>query len=145
MHMSTTENIQMRLLSVNEVSFSMDLSKVDENINPDDLQIGFANQIIPDIEKNTISIIFGVQYVYETKKVLDCIYKFSFEVMDLNRFVVVDGDNITISYIMPHFLSVIIGTMRGILVVRTAGTLFAKYPLPMFDVNALNNSLSQSK
>ena len=145
MHMSTTENIQMRLLSVNEVSFSMDLSNVDENINPDDLQIGFANQIIPDIEKNTISIIFGVQYVYKTKKVLDCIYKFSFEVMDLNRFVVVDGDNITISYIMPHFLSVIIGTMRGILVVRTAGTLFAKYPLPMFDVNALNNSLSQSK
>ena len=145
MQMSTTENIQMRLLSVNEVSFSMDLSNVDENINPDDLQIGFANQIIPDIEKNTISIIFGVQYVYETKKVLDCIYKFSFEVMDLSRFVVVDGDNITISYIMPHFLSVIIGTMRGILVVRTAGTLFAKYPLPMFDVNALNNSLSQSK
>lgn len=145
MHMSTTENIQMRLQSVNEVSFSMDLSNIDENLNPDDLQIGFANQIIPDIENNTISIIFGIQYVYEANKVLDCIYKFSFEVMDLNKFVTIDGDNITISYIMPHFLSVIIGTMRGILVVRTAGTLFAKYPLPMFDVNVLNNSLSQNK
>ena len=117
MHMSTTENIQMRLQSVNEVSFSMDLSNIDENLNPDDLQIGFANQIMPDIENNTISIIFGVQYVYEANKVLDCIYKFSFEVMDLNKFVTIDGDNITISYIMPHFLSVIIGTMRGILVV----------------------------
>ena len=52
--MSTTENIQMRLQSVNEVSFSMDLSNIDENINPDDLQIGFANQITPDIENNTI-------------------------------------------------------------------------------------------
>ena len=76
---------------------------------------------------------------------LDCIYKFSFEVIDLSRYVIIDGDNITINHLMPHFLNVIIGTMRGILVVRTAGTLFSKYPLPILDANALNDSLSQSK
>lgn len=140
-----TENIQMRLQSISEVAYNTDMSKICDDVNPDDLQVGFANKILPDIENNVISIVFGVQYLYENEKVLDCIYKFSFEVIDLSRYVIIDGDNITINHLMPHFLNVIIGTMRGILVVRTAGTLFSKYPLPILDVNALNDSLSQSK
>ncbi|WP_289225402.1 hypothetical protein [Bacteroides acidifaciens] len=140
-----TENIQMRLQSISEVAYNTDMSKICDDVNPDDLQVGFANKILPDIENNVISIVFGVQYLYENEKVLDCIYKFSFEVIDLSRYVIIDGDNITINHLMPHFLNVIIGTMRGILVVRTAGTLFSKYPLPILDANALNDSLSQSK
>lgn len=139
------ENIQMRLQSISEVSYNTDMSKISDDVNPDNLKVGFTNRILPDIENNIISVVFGVQYFYEDEKVLDCIYKFSFEVIDLSRYVIVDGDNITINYLMPHFLSVIVGTMRGILVVRTAGTLFAKYPLPIFDVNMLNGSLSQDK
>ncbi len=135
----------MRLQSISEVAYNTDMSKICDDVNPDDLQVGFANKILPDIENNVISIVFGVQYLYENEKVLDCIYKFSFEVIDLSRYVVIDGDNITINHLMPHFLNVIIGTMRGILVVRTAGTLFSKYPLPILDANALNDSLSQSK
>lgn len=135
----------MRLQSISEVAYNTDMSKICDDVNPDDLQVGFANKILPDIENNVISIVFGVQYLYENEKVLDCIYKFSFEVIDLSRYVIIDGDNITINHLMPHFLNVIIGTMRGILVVRTAGTLFSKYPLPILDVNALNDSLSQSK
>ncbi len=135
----------MRLQSISEVAYNTDMSKICDDVNPDDLQVGFANKILPDIENNVISIVFGVQYLYENEKVLDCIYKFSFEVIDLSRYVIIDGDNITINHLMPHFLNVIIGTMRGILVVRTAGTLFSKYPLPILDANALNDSLSQSK
>ncbi|MDE5956121.1 MAG: hypothetical protein K2G80_06460 [Bacteroidales bacterium] len=121
------------------------MSKIGGNVNPDELQVGFSNQILPDIENNVISVVFGVQYLYEKEKVLDCIYKFAFEVVDLSRYVVIDGDNITINYLMPHFFSVMVGTMRGILIVRTAGTLFSKYPLPILDITALNASLSQNK
>lgn len=135
----------MRLQSVSEVSYNTDMSKIGGNVNPDELQVGFSNQILPDIENNVISVVFGVQYLYEKEKVLDCIYKFAFEVVDLSRYVVIDGDNITINYLMPHFFSVIVGTMRGILIVRTAGTLFSKYPLPILDITALNDSLSQNK
>lgn len=46
---------------------------------------------------------------------------------------------------MPHLLNVAVGTMRGILVVKTAGTNFSKYPLPMIDVNQLNSNLSTQK
>ena len=38
-----------------------------------------------------------------------------------------------------------VGTMRGILVVKTAGTNFSKYPLPMIYVNQLNANLSTQR
>lgn len=53
-----------------------------------------------------------------------------------------DNDGITITYIMPHLISVAIGTMRGILVVKTAGTNLSKYPLPIIDPMQLTQTLS---
>ena len=70
-------------------------------------------------------------------------YKFVFEVKNLSQFIVFkDNQVIKVNHIMPHFLNVAVGTMRGILVVKTAGTNFSKYPLPMIDVNQLNANLS---
>ena len=62
----------MRLQSISEVAYNTDMSKICDDVNPDDLQVGFANKILPDIENNVISIVFGVQYLYENEKVLDC-------------------------------------------------------------------------
>lgn len=42
---------------------------------------------------------------------------------------------------MPHFINVAIGTMRGIIVAKTAGTSLAKYPLPMLDAQAVLHSM----
>lgn len=42
---------------------------------------------------------------------------------------------------MPHFINVAIGTMRGIIVDKTAGTSLAKYPLPMLDAQAVLHSM----
>ena len=53
-----TENIQMRLQSISEVAYNTDMSKICDDVNPDDLQVGFANKILPDIENNVISIVF---------------------------------------------------------------------------------------
>lgn len=136
-------NIQMRLVSVNEVSFMMSPGKIADNVNPKSIQLGFSNQIQPDIENNKISLIFGARYELEGEVVLECIYRFEFEVLNLAQFITVHENNsITITHIMPHFISVAIGTMRGILVVKTAGTNFSKFPLPMIDSNQLNANLS---
>lgn len=56
-----------------------------------------------------------------------------------------DNRSITVNHLMPHFLSVAVGTMRGILVAKTAGTNLAKFPLPMIDVNQLNANLSNTR
>ena len=139
------DNIQMKLTSVNEVSFMMSPGKVGDNVNPDAIQIGFSTQIQPDVENNIFNMIFGTRYELDGDVVLERIYKFEFEVKDLRQFIVTNNQNITVKHIMPHLLNVAVGTMRGILVVKTAGTNFSKYPLPMIDVNQLNSNLSTQK
>lgn len=136
-------NIQMRLATVSEVSFMMSPGKVGDNVNPDAIQIGFSTQIQPDVKNNIFNLFFGTRYELDGDVVLESLYKFEFEVKDLRQFIVFnDNQSITVNHIMPHFLSVAVGTMRGILVVKTAGTNFSKYPLPMIDVNQLSESLS---
>ena len=139
-------NIQLRLSSVTEVSFMMSSGKIGDNTNPEDIQMGFSSQIQPDIDNNIFTLNFGVRYEMNGDVVLESFYRFVFEVKDLKQFVIFNNDqSITVNHIMPHFLSVAVGTMRGILVVKTAGTNFSKYPLPMIDINALNANLSGKK
>ena len=129
-------NIQMRLASVSEVSFMMSPGKIGDNVNPESIQIGFSTQIHPDIENNIFNLVFGTRYEREGDVVLDSLYKFEFEVKNLSQFIVFnDNQSITVNHIMPHFLRGAVGTMRGILVVKTAGSNVAKYPLPMIDAN----------
>ena len=139
-------NIQMRLNSVSEVSFMMSPGKLGDNIKHEDIQMGFSSQIKPDIEKDRFTLVFGVRYETADETILESVYQFVFEVMDLEQFIIYnDNQSITVNHIMPHLLSVAVGTMRGILVVKTAGTNFSKYPLPMIDVNQLNANLSTTK
>jgi len=139
-------NIQMRLTSVSEVSFMMSPGKISDETNPENIQMGFSSQIQPDLNNNRFTMNFGVRYELTGEVVLESVYCFVFEVKDLTQFVVFNNDqSITVNHIMPHFLSVAVGTMRGILVVKTAGTNFSKYPLPMIDVNTLNANLSGQK
>ena len=139
-------NIQMRLVSVGEVSFMMSPGKVGDDVSPDSMKIGFSTQIQPDVQNDIFVLLFGTRYELNGEVVLESIYKFIFEVKNLAQFVVFnDNQSITVNHIMPHFLSVAVGTMRGILVVKTAGTNFSNYPLPMIDVNQLNSNLSTQK
>lgn len=139
-------NIQMRLVSVGEVSFMMSPGKVGDDVSPDSMKIGFSTQIQPDVQNDIFVLLFGTRYELNGEVVLESIYKFVFEVKNLAQFVVFnDNQSITVNHVMPHFLSVAVGTMRGILVVKTAGTNFSNYPLPMIDVNQLNANLSTQK
>ena len=136
-------NIQMRLASVSEVSFMMSPGKVADNVNPEAIKIGFSVRIQPDVEKDILTLFFGTRYELEGEVVLESVYRFEFEVKNIRQFIVFnDNQSITVNHIMPHFLSVAVGTMRGILVVKTAGTNLSKYPLPVEDINQLNADLS---
>lgn len=139
-------NIQMRLISISEVDFKMSPGKVDDDVVPEAIKIGFSNQFQPDVDNDIMSIVFGIRYELSGEIVLESVYRFIFEVKDIAQFIEINNnESITIKHITPHFLSVAVGTMRGILVVKTAGTNFSKYPLPMIDVNILNTSMSTSK
>ena len=138
--------IQMKLESVTEKSFSMTPDKIQDNMDPKELRIGFNEQIEPDVEKNLVNLVFGTRYVIHEDIVLESIYSFVFSVLNLKQFVTFnEGGSITVKDIMPHLLSVAVGTMRGILVVKTAGTSLSQFPLPIIDVNLLNKQFSVEK
>lgn len=132
----------MKLDSISEVKFIMLPDKISNETDFEKIQLGFSNQIIPDIENDVIAILFGVQYAYKNEIVLESVYRFTFSVVDLKKYITLNDNIITIAYLMPHFLSVAVGTMRGILVVKTAGTKLSKSPLPIIDPNELNVTLS---
>lgn len=137
------KEIQMRLLSVDEVRFLMSLEKLGDKPNPDTIQIGFSSNVDVDIKNNRFALIFGIRYVVKEDVILECIYKFSFDVVDLAKYISYDENKtMSIKYLMPHFLNVAVGTMRGILVVRTAGTVLSTLPLPMIDIDELGKNLS---
>lgn len=136
----------MRLVSVSEISFMMSTGTFKDNVNPEDIQMGFSSHIRPEVNTDCFTLDFGVRYEMLCKVVLESVYRFAFEVKDLKRFIIFnDNKSITVNHIMPHFLSVAVGTMRGVLVVKTAGTNLSKYPLPMIDVNLLNASLGSGE
>ena len=136
-------NIQMKLVSVGEESFMMSPGKVGDDVSPNLIQIGFSTQIQPDVQNDIFVLIFTTRYELNGEVVLESVDRFVFKVKDLAQFVIFnDSQSIVVNHIMPHFLSVAVGTMRGILVVKCAGTNFSKYPLPLIDVNQLNDNLS---
>ena len=121
----------------------MSPSRFANDVSPESIQLGFSNQIQPDVDNDKIALLFGTRYELNGEIVLECVYRFEFEVINLAQFIKVhNNSSITVTHIMPHLLGVAIGTMRGILVVKTAGTNFSKFPLPMIDPNQLNANLS---
>ena len=142
----TGKEIQMRLLSVDEVRFLMSLDKLGDKPNPDSIQIGFSSNVDVDVKNNRFVLIFGIRYVVAEDVILECIYRFVFDVVDLAEYISYDEDKtMSIQHLMPHFLNVAVGTMRGILVVKTAGTVLSTLPLPMIDINELGLNLSAKK
>ena len=132
-------NIRMRLVSVDEIRFMMSSGEVVDMSGPEDLQVGLLNRV----QLDEMDIAFGIRYEFKKEVVLESVYRFVFEVKNLSDFVILHEDGtFTVKHLMPHLLSVAVGTMRGILVVRTAGSDLSRYPLPIIDANELNAFLS---
>lgn len=130
----------MRLLSVVETRFIIDDSRFQENNQaPEDMKICFSYNLNPDPENDKILLTFGVRYnIADDVTVLESVSAFSFEVLDLKNFIEKDDSgNISVSSIVPHLINVAVGTMRGILLIKTAGTKLAMYPLPLVNVEEL--------
>lgn len=141
--MSTSNNqIQLHLESVSEVKFMLNLDEgLLERAKANGPDIGFAHAVSVNIEKNTIGLLFGVQYAIEGTPILESRYEFVFAVNPIRDVVKIDKNKMEIKELMPHFISVAIGTMRGIIVAKTAGTPLAQYPLPMLDPQSVLDNM----
>ena len=134
------DKFSMRLLSVVETRFIIDDSRFQENNpDPEDMKICFSYNLNPDPENDKILLTFGVRYnIADDVTVLESVSAFSFEVLDLKNFIEKDDSgNMHVSSMVAHLLNVAVGTMRGILLIKTSGTKLAGYPLPLVNVEEL--------
>lgn len=140
--MNASNQVQIHLESVNEVKFMLNLAEgLLEQAGSNGPNIGFAHAVSANIEKSIIILLFGVQYAVEDTPILECRYEFIFKINPIKDVVKIGKNKIEIKGLMPHFISVAIGTMRGIIVAKTAGTPLAQYPLPMLDPQSVLDNM----
>lgn len=137
--------IQLRLLKVQETGFFMDsvlISSITEN-KPDLFNIEFGLNIVPDVNKNTLNLHLIVRYLLsDGTKVIELTTSNNFEILHLQDLMSINDSDITDNNgIIPTILGVALGTLRGILVVKTAGTLLSDFPLPIVNPTELCNSM----
>ena len=139
-------NVQVGLRAVNETSFTYHSEMISGEFDPKNVRLGFKNRIAAlDVEKNFISIEFGVKYSYGNDDLLESVCKFDFNVLDLKNFVIANPDkSVKINVIMPFLISTALGTLRGVLLARTGGTRLHEFPLPIINPEQLIKGLAQS-
>lgn len=108
-----------------------------EKMEEDRLDITLGHRPIPKVETDEMELIVSITYSYDAKVLLDCEYTFHFHVENLKDYVVENTKGaLTIKNLIPQVIDVAVGTMRGLIMARTAGTKLSQYPLPI--VNALS-------
>lgn len=139
--------IEFRLISISEVrSMIATADKFSAISSGSEVQITFGNQVYPEVKDNRISLVFSTKYVFKESVLLDVAYRFTFGVKNLEKFVILNFDGTaTINTIMPILLNIALGAMRGIVAVKSAGTVLEKYPVPVIDEKALMQALGKKK
>lgn len=141
--MDNNKILAIRIRSISEIKFSMTSGLIGSEDRGNELQLGFKNHIEPDFKKNLVQFDFGVMYSLGNETILECIYAFEFEIPNLELFLGINAEGKLIDNgVIPHLISAAIGTMRGILVVKTAGTDLSKYPLPIMDPISICKNLA---
>ena len=116
-------------------------------LGPNPVSVDLNFRVIPDLEQSTVSVIVTCSYTsiieYIRTRLLVCPVLATFEVENLKEHVSISGsDAILGSRLMMIVLGVAIGSLRGIIAVRSAGTRLEKYPLPLVDLSMLMHRLN---
>lgn len=131
---------ELRLSKVTETGYFSDIEIFNSEfpLDADLLRVEFGFKVDIQQEKNTLILHVLVKYSYPINeintRILELTTSNHFEIKDLINLVAIENNQLNDkSGILPSLLGICIGTIRGILVVKTAGTVLADYPLPVFN------------
>ena len=130
--------IQLRLIKVQETGFFMDTAKL-SSINKTDhelFNIEIGLQIIPDLTNEIIDLQLIVRYLLNEHavniKVVELQTSNLFKIFNLSNVLsITDKDLTDENNVIPTLVGIALGTLRGILVVKAAGTILSEYPIPI--------------
>jgi hypothetical protein len=130
--------IQLRLIKVQETGFFMDTAKLSSitNKNPELFNIEIGLQVLPDLSKDLLDLELIVRYLLRedsvNNKVVELQTSNLFEIHNLSNVLSITDTELTDkNNVIPTLVGIALGTLRGILVVKGAGTILNEYPIPI--------------
>lgn len=127
-------SVELRLLKIQETSFFIDSTELSsiENVIDKNFNIEFGLRVEFNIETNNFVLHFMVKYIHGGIKILELITANHFEINNLKELIVLEDKKFKDTKgIMPMLVNIAIGTIRGILIVKTAGNILSDFPLPI--------------
>ena len=139
MNEKAIEKIQIRLLDVEEKLFKCNLDEnLAESLNQDNLKINIGYTLISDKEAKTVVIEVVAKYILANKELLFFVASLTFEFPEFNEIFKLQEDRISEKItVIPTLINIAIGTLRGMIAVKTSGTFLKRFPLPLIDPNSL--------
>ncbi len=139
--MNSEANIQFRLRSIEELSFSYAATLFSTlDITEHNLGVQYVSQSYIDVDTHSIKQKVGVKYHFQETELMQLEMLFNFRFEDLNSLVIIDRDNHQLEFkanLIPSLVNIAIGGLRGVLYEKTKATPLACYPLPLVDVQQL--------
>ena len=129
--------INVKLLSINELAFSINTSALKDEDKDVSFNIGF--KLEPTQGDETIDLFLRVIMLSPSlEPILSMESSHRFYVEGLTSLTSKNKDNKTETEgILPQLLNIAVGTVRGIIMAKTAGTTLSKFPLPLVDIDEL--------
>ena len=142
--MTKTQEVQVKLLKVRELSFSCTdiVNDLDNSVIEKDLhiEIGFDFQI----KKESNEFIIGtfIQYLFKKDEILKYENQTIFIVLNIDQVVTTENDKLNIKdEFLISLLSVVIGTTRGMMIKNTMGKKINEFPLPILNPKELIDNI----
>ncbi len=112
----------------------------------EEIGVALRLRVEPDVRSSLVRLKLGVCYScvhgYLRRTLLDYHIEADFEIDRLQEHVEMSGaDAVLSTRLMTMMLSVTIGSLRGMLAIRTARTWLADYPLPVINISELISRL----
>lgn len=141
--------VQLQLLKVQEIgcSINTNILSPENKFDPRNLKIDFGINIKLNLEEEIFILTVMVKYNYDIKgvsnNVLELTSENQFKVLDLKNLIIIksNGDFEDKANLLPTLLGLSISTIRGMLVVKTAGTILANPPLPIVNPTEILKSI----
>lgn len=137
-NITSSMEIQLRLIKVQETGFFMDTAKLSSitNTDPELFNIEIGLQVLPDLTKDLLDLQLIVRYLLhedsKNVKVVELQTSNIFKIFNLSNVLTITDKELTDkNNVIPTLVGIALGTLRGILVVKAAGTILNEYPIPI--------------
>ncbi|MCH5222349.1 MAG: hypothetical protein J1F05_08535 [Muribaculaceae bacterium] len=143
-------SVNISLVSVREVDGATAINRrALRRLGRAPINVDMNIRVVPDIEHSMISLVVTCSYITVLglirTKVLSCSVVTTFEIEDLMTHISLQGEEVIIGgKLMMTMVSLAVGSLRGVIAVRTANTSLRYRPLPIIDLSALTYRLQKN-